>query len=137
MYSITDFCKNVKEGKREGTDRCFELYSSRRKNASVLGATHYARLRRATAGATFAALQKSTPRGAFSTYRFLKNKTYCAAAFPAQRANIKQEIARCASFVPVTTPIIEQNVDIVKQIAAIKCIRFFFVNISLVSFVAV
>ena len=24
-----DFCKNVKEGKREGIDRCFELYSSR------------------------------------------------------------------------------------------------------------
>ena len=33
MYSITDFCKNVKEGKREGIDRCFELYSSRCKNA--------------------------------------------------------------------------------------------------------
>ena len=28
----------------------FELYSPRRKNASVLCATHYARLRRATAG---------------------------------------------------------------------------------------
>lgn len=59
MYSITDFCKNVKEGKREGIDRCFELYSSRCKNASVLGATHYARLRRATAGAIGAPRKKA------------------------------------------------------------------------------
>ena len=37
----------------------FELYSPRRKNAKRSFATHYARLRRAAAGATFAALLES------------------------------------------------------------------------------
>ena len=36
----------------------FELYSPRCKNASVLGAVHYARLRRAAAGATGATNEK-------------------------------------------------------------------------------
>ena len=70
-------------------------------------------------------------------YRFLKYKTNCATALHAQRASIKQESANWISFVLFATPISAKNHETVKQIAAIKCNRFFLKNKSFASCVAV